>query len=197
MRRKEFEGCRLGIVVQFVREPPCQGGSCGFKSSQSRPMIRERYINSFLPGEKELDLTSQPSFVPHFSSDKESQGMVKSNIPVLSESLLPGRCNQYTNTVLSTATTKGDALRNWIKKGGMPFYSDFSLELINLSIGHRFLSQTILDFRSGRWVWGEGWVRLQNQMRPITNARLIRMVWWLVTSTQYKQRDWSQKKKIQ
>ncbi|PPS13330.1 hypothetical protein GOBAR_AA07245 [Gossypium barbadense] len=110
VRRKEFEGCRPGIVVQFVREPPCQGGSCGFKSRQSRPMIRERYINSSLRGEKErLDLISQPSFVSHFSSDKESQGMVKSNIPVLSQSLLPGRCNQYTNTVLSTATVRSGA----------------------------------------------------------------------------------------
>nr|AFK34392.1 unknown [Lotus japonicus] len=25
-----------GIVVQLVRAPPCQGGSCGFESRQSR-----------------------------------------------------------------------------------------------------------------------------------------------------------------
>ena len=29
-----------GIVVQSVRAPPCQGGSCGFESRQSRTRIR-------------------------------------------------------------------------------------------------------------------------------------------------------------
>ncbi|KEH16851.1 hypothetical protein MTR_0082s0100 [Medicago truncatula] len=29
-----------GIVVQSVRAPPCQGGSCGFEPRQSRPRIR-------------------------------------------------------------------------------------------------------------------------------------------------------------
>ncbi|KAK8652174.1 hypothetical protein V6N13_061196 [Hibiscus sabdariffa] len=79
----------------------------------SVPTYDPRKIYQFIsPGRQRVGSNSQPSFVSHFSSDKESQGMVKSNIPVLSQSLLPGRCNQYTNTVLSTATSKGDALRN-------------------------------------------------------------------------------------
>ncbi|CAL9238859.1 unnamed protein product [Arabidopsis halleri] len=28
---------KTGIVVQSVRAPPCQGGSCGFEPRQSRP----------------------------------------------------------------------------------------------------------------------------------------------------------------
>lgn len=32
--------CFAGIVVQLVRAPPCQGGSCGFESRQSRTRIR-------------------------------------------------------------------------------------------------------------------------------------------------------------
>ncbi|KAK4559175.1 hypothetical protein RGQ29_008430 [Quercus rubra] len=40
---KKWEGRTpsfLGIVVQSVRAPPCQGGSCGFEPRQSRPRIR-------------------------------------------------------------------------------------------------------------------------------------------------------------
>ncbi|KAJ6800370.1 hypothetical protein M6B38_109430 [Iris pallida] len=35
----------VGIVVQLVRAPPCQGGSCGFEPCQSRTRIR-RILNS-------------------------------------------------------------------------------------------------------------------------------------------------------
>lgn len=38
-----------GIVVQLVRAPPCQGGSCGFEPRQSRTRIRliEKFIFIF------------------------------------------------------------------------------------------------------------------------------------------------------
>ena len=49
-----------GIVVQSVRAPPCQGGSCGFEPRQSRPRIRwiHQLISPFSAkrGDKEQDL---------------------------------------------------------------------------------------------------------------------------------------------
>ena len=46
---KEFLGCYRpnfpGIVVQSVRAPPCQGGSCGFEPRQSRPRRCKRSIH--------------------------------------------------------------------------------------------------------------------------------------------------------
>ena len=49
-----------GIVVQSVRAPPCQGGSCGFEPRQSRPRIRwiHQFISPFSVkrGDKEQDL---------------------------------------------------------------------------------------------------------------------------------------------
>ena len=82
-KKKEFLSCTPnfpGIVVQSVRAPPCQGGSCGFEPRQSRPRIR--WIDQFISvkrGDKEgLGSNSQqedPSFVSHFSSDKSSQGI--------------------------------------------------------------------------------------------------------------------------
>lgn len=49
-----------GIVVQSVRAPPCQGGSCGFEPRQSRPRIRwiDQFISRFSVkrGDKEQDL---------------------------------------------------------------------------------------------------------------------------------------------
>lgn len=35
-----------GIVVQLVRAPPCQGGSCGFEPRQSRTRMRQ--ISQFI-----------------------------------------------------------------------------------------------------------------------------------------------------
>ena len=37
-----------GIVVQLVRAPPCQGGSCGFEPRQSRRIKFLKYINRSL-----------------------------------------------------------------------------------------------------------------------------------------------------
>lgn len=37
-----------GIVVQLVRAPPCQGGSCGFEPRQSRRIQLKKYINRSL-----------------------------------------------------------------------------------------------------------------------------------------------------
>ena len=69
----------LGIVVQLVRAPPCQGGSCGFEPRQSRPRIRwiEKSISPFSGGQRVGSNSQQedPSFVSHFSSDKSSQGI--------------------------------------------------------------------------------------------------------------------------
>ena len=47
-----------GIVVQSVRAPPCQGGSCGFEPRQSRPRLgSDESINSSLwRGKKDFDL---------------------------------------------------------------------------------------------------------------------------------------------
>ena len=38
-----------GIVVQLVRAPPCQGGSCGFEPRQSRTRVQwmDKFIFSF------------------------------------------------------------------------------------------------------------------------------------------------------
>ena len=71
-----------GIVVQSVRAPPCQGGSCGFEPRQSRPRIRwiHQFISPFsifCEGEgQEAEFDSKrwtlflSFFVSHLSSDK-------------------------------------------------------------------------------------------------------------------------------
>lgn len=72
-----------GIVVQSVRAPPCQGGSCGFEPRQSRPRLgserRSISLSIFCEEERQrVGSNSQqedPSFVSHFSSDKSSQGI--------------------------------------------------------------------------------------------------------------------------
>ena len=49
--KKEYVSYPLyfhGIVVQLVRAPPCQGGSCGFEPRQSRRIKFLKYINRSL-----------------------------------------------------------------------------------------------------------------------------------------------------
>lgn len=47
-----------GIVVQLVRAPPCQGGSCGFEPRQSRPRIQwiDQFISPFSVKSKRVQL---------------------------------------------------------------------------------------------------------------------------------------------
>jgi hypothetical protein len=68
-----------GIVVQLVRAPPCQGGSCGFEPRQSRPALGSyESIDSSLHllrrgGDKEQDLIPGGRIlISHFSSGKGS-----------------------------------------------------------------------------------------------------------------------------
>ena len=69
--KKNIRICRLytsfffpGIVVQSVRAPPCQVGSCGFEPRQSRPRLGfDESINSSLQGgtKKDQDLIPSPA----------------------------------------------------------------------------------------------------------------------------------------
>jgi hypothetical protein len=70
-KKEEFLGYRPyfpGIVVQSVRAPPCQGGSCGFEPRQSRPRRCKRSIHLSIfceEGRKRVGSNSQredPSF---------------------------------------------------------------------------------------------------------------------------------------
>lgn len=63
-----------GIVVQLVRAPPCQGGSCGFEPRQSRTRVQwmEKFIFPFSMKkrgrEQDQILIGHPYFTFYFAS---------------------------------------------------------------------------------------------------------------------------------